>query len=88
MAWTRVVALIAATAHPLRSLAVHFWLVLLDHVSSQGVPRLEDLVALSALVDNTGNVGLNVLLHLRGENGCYRCYVKVIAITVYWSLLE
>ena len=68
MAWTRVVALIAATAHPLWSLAVHFWLVLLDHVSSQRVPRLQDLVALSALVDNTGNVGLDVLLHL-GERG-------------------
>ena len=67
VAWTRVVALIATTAHPLRSLAVHFWLVLLDHVRSQGIPRLEDLVTLSALVDNTGNMGLNVLLHLQLE---------------------
>ena len=38
--------------------------MLLDHVRSQGVPRLEDLVTLSALVDNTGNMGLDVLLHL------------------------
>ena len=65
VAWTRIVALVATTAHPLWSLAaVHFWLVLLDHVSSQGVSRLQDLIALSALVDNTGNVGLDVLLHL------------------------
>ena len=41
--------------------------MLLDHVRSQGVPRLEDLVTLSALVDNTGNMGLDVLLHLELE---------------------
>ena len=66
MTWAGVVAL-GVSSHPLRRLHHRPWLVLLDHVSSQGVPRLEDLVALSALVDNTGNVGLNVLLHLRGE---------------------
>ena len=62
MAWAGVVALVVAS-HPLRRLH-HFWLVLLDHVRSQGIPRFEDLVTLSALVDNTGNMGLNVLLHL------------------------
>ena len=74
MTWAGVVAL-GVSSHPLRRLHHRPWLVLLDHVSSQGVPRLEDLVALSALVDNTGNVGLNVLLHLRGGNGCYRCFM-------------
>ena len=40
--------------------------VLLVHVSSQRVPRLQDLRTESALVDDGGDVGLNVLLHLGG----------------------
>ena len=89
MAWAGVVALVVAP-HPLRRLH-HFWLVLLDHVRSQGIPRLEDLVTLSALVDNTGNVRLNVLFHLEQTNKFFPMIiitVMLIVITVYCSLLE
>jgi len=54
------------TSHPRRRLDKGLaWLrvVLLVHVSSQRVPRLQDLRTESALVDNGGDVGLNVLLH-------------------------
>ena len=65
--------------------------MLLDHVRSQGVPRLEDLVTLSALVDNTGNMGLDVLFHLGLKSFVQMIIMTVlmlIVITVYWSLLE
>ena len=37
--------------------------MLLVHVSSQSIPRLQYLWAESALVDDGGDVGLDVLLH-------------------------